>query len=278
MAKPSLFLPRLKLKRADKHLAFLDNALRALVGDEERPIVGQFDANTSEYVLRVDVDPPPEDWGTIVGEFAHNLRSALDNLVWQLALVGGGTPNQSTQFPIFEDEAEWNSGKRRAQTRALAPHHVARLKPTQPFHLGDQAVLHPLSILGHLNNLDKHRALHVGFVWIPDGRPFFWADTPWVGVWKAQKPLRETDTLDVGGDITAVRSIYYSDMYDPDDRTEVLRIGITVSGPDPHVKMEPRFPPAVTFSDRQRPVLLHELSAVRRFIEAVFEEFEPDFG
>jgi hypothetical protein len=67
-------------------------------------------------------------------------------------------------------------------------------------------------------------------------------------------------------------------MYDPDDRTEILRMGITPSGPNPQVKMEPRFPPAITFSDRQRPVLLHDLQAVRRFVEAVFEEFEPDFA
>jgi hypothetical protein len=268
----------LKLKRADEHLAFLDEALRGHIGDEERPILGYFDSDASEYVFRVDVEPPPEDWGTRVGEFAHNLRSALDNLVWQLALLGGGTPDKSTQFPIFEDEVEWNSGKRRSQTRALRPHYVARLKPAQPFHLGENIALHPLAILTHLNNLDKHRAVHVGFVWLPDGRPFFWANTPWVGVWKTLKPLRKTTEITFGDDIESVDALLMSDMYDPDDRTEVLRIRLKPSGPNPEVKVEPSFPPAITFSDRQRPVLLHELQAVRRFVEAIFEEFEPDFG
>jgi hypothetical protein len=73
----------LKLKQASKHLACLDIEVRALVGDG-RPIVGYFDSDTSEYVFRVDSEPPPIEWGVTLSELVHLLRSSLDNLFWQL--------------------------------------------------------------------------------------------------------------------------------------------------------------------------------------------------
>jgi hypothetical protein len=42
-------------------------------------------------------------WGVRVGEFAHDLRSALDNLVWQLVLVNGKEPGDHNQFPIYTE-------------------------------------------------------------------------------------------------------------------------------------------------------------------------------
>jgi 8-oxo-dGTP pyrophosphatase MutT (NUDIX family) len=45
--------------------------------------------------------PPPLDWGVEIGEIAHNLRSALDGLVYQLALPTTKAPAGNAQFPIF---------------------------------------------------------------------------------------------------------------------------------------------------------------------------------
>src|SRR5215210_1544964 len=37
--------------------------------------------------------------GILVGDIAHNLRSALDHLIWQLSLIGTGGENQITRTP-----------------------------------------------------------------------------------------------------------------------------------------------------------------------------------
>ncbi len=41
-------------------------------------------------------------FSVVVGDVIHNLRSALDHLAWQLVILDGGQPNDSTQFPIYE--------------------------------------------------------------------------------------------------------------------------------------------------------------------------------
>lgn len=39
------------------------------------------------YRIRIDGPPPSLDWGVSIGEITHNLRSALNHLVYQLTLL-----------------------------------------------------------------------------------------------------------------------------------------------------------------------------------------------
>jgi len=50
----------------------------------------------------------PERLGVLLGDWAHNLRSALDHLMWQLVILYGGTPNRRTQFPIFQRKRDYD--------------------------------------------------------------------------------------------------------------------------------------------------------------------------
>ena len=43
---------------------------------------------------------PPPMFGVRIGEIVHNLRAALDYLVFQLAILDSGSEQQGTQFPI----------------------------------------------------------------------------------------------------------------------------------------------------------------------------------
>jgi hypothetical protein len=56
------------------------------------------DALVREWIVNV-IEPPPLRWSTLVGDFLHNARSALDHLVWGLS---GNTPRYPTQvaFPF----------------------------------------------------------------------------------------------------------------------------------------------------------------------------------
>jgi len=107
------------------------------------------------------------------------LRSALDNMLWQLVLLRGGTPTGHTQFPIYEKEPQLprkphrgkpSRGKRPwISISGVLPVDAAFIKKAQPFdpgwHHGEQQLIawHPLAMLGKLNNVDKHNFIHVGY-------------------------------------------------------------------------------------------------------------------
>jgi hypothetical protein len=107
--------------------------------------------------------PQTEDWGILVGECVHNLRSALDNLAFALARLQCDPPPRPGRisFPIFTDKSKFEKDGRSALTQmpAAAASLIERL---QPFNRdGSLAMGTPesdaLVMLQWLNNADKHR-------------------------------------------------------------------------------------------------------------------------
>src|SRR5262245_2957355 len=84
------------------------DVLRAEIGEflDQEPQThlsrGEFNADTWEWIERFQMQGPPLRWGVILGDCVHNLRSALDHLICQVALLDGGTMDDcaQTQFPI----------------------------------------------------------------------------------------------------------------------------------------------------------------------------------
>jgi hypothetical protein len=80
----------LKRNRASEHFKTLNDEVAASRERNPyrlRPI--EFDPKEGRYPLRIEVvEEPPARWGVLAGEFFYDLRSALDNLAWQLALAG----------------------------------------------------------------------------------------------------------------------------------------------------------------------------------------------
>ena len=113
------------------------------------------------WELRVDVSSPPyDDWATAFGDGVHNLRAALDNLVWGLATLGGNEPIQPTrvQFPIVERRSEWRM--ERARISALPPAAQAAIELVQPFQRSGpdgEPASDALLLLNRLSNREKHR-------------------------------------------------------------------------------------------------------------------------
>lgn len=118
----------------------------------------------------------PDRWGIVFGDFLFDLRSALDHLVYQLHVAELGAVSKKVErhsaFPIQNDEpvddsgvaiptSEWRQIKRlgdreRALIERLQPYN-ARNDPDETIRYGSGA----LASLNKLNNIDKHRRLHV---------------------------------------------------------------------------------------------------------------------
>lgn len=166
---------RLKIERARQHLETLGHETRVFIESNPYRYVGERDPETGDQVVRirfnrVDVRIPAR-LGLIAGDASHNLRSALDHLVWQLATVGAG-PGRFTQFPLFDDADEYRRNEERF-LQGVVEGHRARIEALQPYHVrklidagdGLSSLRDPLATnlylmaVGRLDNADKHRLL-----------------------------------------------------------------------------------------------------------------------
>ncbi len=312
--RPSLDGVMLKIRRADECLAFLDGQRRALLEATGNRVVGEFDTAAGDYVFHVHEEPPLA-WGISIGEFAHALRGALDNLLWQLVLTRGGTPTKMTQWPIYEDETKslmkTRSGRTKieAQTNGILGEDFTFIEGCQPYKMGRNLVRwHPFALLGHLNDVDKHRFIHAAFAgaaMVPAGglyagRPFLQVraadafirsgalspvpgrvDAFGNGTYEFNFPRAGTSgpKFPLDGSITSRLGNIHSYSFEgsDDDPTEVCRaFGVSPNIPDAKVEMEPGFLLDISFSDRERPMTIFDLRDIRAAVQEVVDRFGPE--
>lgn len=185
---PTLEGVALKLLRARHHLDSLrdvcDKAIKESTGEPFVEREGDWE------VVRVPIREFPS-WASIVsGDYVHNLRSALDHLVWQLVKVSGAKPGPWNSFPTYGDKDDFiRDVKQRAKKRGPGPlmgidpsgpiwalierhqpYNNTKLPPWLPTDMPDRDSWKPrlthLGILNALNNVDKHRTIH-GFSVLP---------------------------------------------------------------------------------------------------------------
>lgn len=155
-----------KLDRADEHVRELDRAVNAFLNNENYRFVGEayMEGGYEHRVIYLEIQefPPDEQWGPIIGDAVHNLRSALEHLAWQIAKPEARAENpRGIEFPIFLDNPEDDPERRRLFKRKLnrlRPEFHAVIERAQPYKTGDSH--HPLWLLDTLWNTDKHRTLH----------------------------------------------------------------------------------------------------------------------
>jgi hypothetical protein len=118
-------------------------------------------------VVATDVAVVPAQWGLVLGDVAHNYRSALDHLAWAIVRRGRTPPNvlsesqqTAVQFPIAEGRRQFNDSLERRLPGAR-PRDVAKVRRRQPYQYRSQwrRRRHFLTVLAALNNSDKHRTL-----------------------------------------------------------------------------------------------------------------------
>lgn len=264
-ANPSLSGVEAKLARARKHLETLYDEINAFTGREPHEVVKEVDLEerTLRAIMKVHEEPDEIGWGVLIGDFTHNLRSALDHLVWQLVLVNGENPGRDNQFPIVNRGTRyWCSRKdgarsvRDASLRGVAEEHRAVIDAAQPYRAGPLADQHPLAILADLSNTDKHRLLHPTFIAI-------------------EEPSPSAFTVS-SGDAGAIAHITFNSG-PLKDGAEIMRTTFTTSDPNAKVHMNAEIPIGIAFGER-RPVRSEVLGdPVLLTVEGIIERFRPAF-
>jgi hypothetical protein len=114
--------------------------------------------------------PLPRRLSLLIGEFLYELRAALDNCIYEVAVLHSGQnppPGESAlQFPIYDDPAGWTRNLYRL--RYLSDEHRKMLKRIQPYNAQRQD-LNCLSLLNRLARSDRHRALHLIGAFLTEG-------------------------------------------------------------------------------------------------------------
>jgi hypothetical protein len=189
---PALEGVREKLSRARDHFETLNKACGVAIEESTgKPFVKR---EGDWEVVCIEVGTFPLKPGIISGDLVHNLRSALDHLVWQLVKVSEGQPGSWTAFPAYGKEDDFiRNVKERSKKRGPGPldgiekdgpiwaliEHCQPYKNTKlPPWMPDppdprkwKARLSLLGILGALSNVDKHRTIHGFSVYPSSNRP-----------------------------------------------------------------------------------------------------------
>jgi hypothetical protein len=150
--------PRAKIERAKEHVRDLEAEVRRF--HETRP----YEVGTDEesqpgkrLTKLTKAERPPDRLALIAGDVIHNLRSALDLLIWQLVEANGVTPSRQDAFPIHESAEKFEAqGVPRVKGR-IAKDALDVLRAVKPYQGGNDALWR----LHHLDIADKHRTLYL---------------------------------------------------------------------------------------------------------------------
>ena len=101
-----------KVGRAYEQFNALYRSIETFIKGQDQRLWAEHDGNTNEYVVKLAFS---EDrwlaWGVICGEIVHDLRSALDHLVYALTVHDRGRSYAQTAFPIFVDKGKCSRRK-----------------------------------------------------------------------------------------------------------------------------------------------------------------------
>lgn len=157
---------RTKIDRAIKHRKDLQDAVQEFCESYFFEIKTELDYKSRVVGRAVNVKTPGPEIGSLIGECVLCLRSALDQLAYQLAKSHTQPLPQkiarASAFPIFRTGPSFQGKKGRGAASKIAgmsPTAKRTVEAVQPYHLRRQPMLWSLWQLEELANLDKHREI-----------------------------------------------------------------------------------------------------------------------
>ena len=260
-----------KIQRAENQIEQLSREIanscetqRSLFAEELRPEVGD-----KIWIFRGETPIVPIEYSIRLGEIVYNLRSSLDQLIWQLVHANYKIPNHRNEFPMFDDESRFNKAEK-TKLAGISLRSLARIKEMQPFRKNDE--WSALKTVHSLCNIDKHRSVIL---------PFYMLD-------------RSSATY-LGGGIPDVRPLIRSFISSQGPELRKNEIANSVQPPDPAVEiklfvdmklegsnsLDPK-KYADTDSDEQQVILVLRdcLSTVQKAIDCLSDDIQehPLFG
>jgi hypothetical protein len=184
-------------------------------------------AERDRHYVCIEQKATPDAVGMLIGEFAYCLRSSLDNLAWQLALLTTDNPGRTTAFPV-ESMLPLPTNKSYIDKIADIPATALTIiESLQPYKATPSFQDHPLWKLNRLCNIDKHRAVAVGHIAFSIGifnvSQAWWDGSTFQHAVIVSVPLSEKDKLQLNVDVPG---IVFGEPIDRTDGTSDLEIDL----------------------------------------------------
>jgi hypothetical protein len=263
---------RAKLTRGEQHVNALNREVERLFTKRKHPpgfhIRHEFRPEDETFrIVVTSVDRLPAKLGTLVGDAVHNLRSALDQLVFELAFIdNGGSEDGLDKVAFPASLTADNFTGYWVQERMLAKlskTNRAIIKRFQPCSIRkvDLRPKHFLAILDSLSNDDKHRLIQpllqcpaqIGFV-IPGNNQGYNCHFP-------------------GPTVRFVSHNLVGRPLNPD--TELFRAPVVITGPNPDMPVEVKASTLIGFRDGT-PIQIFLKQAIP-FVQRIVDTFAPRF-
>jgi hypothetical protein len=168
---PELAHFRSRLARAEQHYKSFSEVWASYLDRHPHHLDTTIDATGLGTISVVEDEPVPEELPLLLGEFLYQLRAALDNCLYAVAVIDSDQnppPNaQLLEWPICLAEDKWQNSTRRL--KALSPEILTALETIQPYQAASPD-WNCLRILHDLARIDRHRALHLVTTYNASGR------------------------------------------------------------------------------------------------------------
>ena len=160
---------RAKVKRAIDHFNQIDAAIGEIFiaerdSDSTATPSYEYIADRQELIiLRPQSAPVDSSLSLMVGDCIHNARSALDHLVYQLAILNGASDEAAskTSFPIYLTPRKFKNGVGSKIAPFISDTALAEIEKLQPYAAGNAGEEDVSWVLSQLDIVDKHRLLIV---------------------------------------------------------------------------------------------------------------------
>lgn len=124
------------LAHAREHLDALNAAEQRYTEGDGHAAIHEVHDDGRRHLFRLKIAPPPSELAFIVGDLLHDVRSALDRIIYTMAVVGanGDPPRDQRRwyrFPITDIRAEFDEAVERMV--AVPEQVVAELQRLQSF-------------------------------------------------------------------------------------------------------------------------------------------------
>jgi hypothetical protein len=157
-----------KLQHAEGYLNSVKDEVKSWMNENPYSITRETNSDSTRYslILRINKEPALQKWSLVIGNIVHNLRCALDHLVYAIAIHESGQyppPSENKlMFPICDTSSIFrNEANRRLAT--LSDRVRTAIETVQPYNRPHAELPPLLSILRGFDNTDKHRLLHLAY-------------------------------------------------------------------------------------------------------------------
>jgi hypothetical protein len=156
IVKPkALVAPFAKTQWAKTRIQQFDSAVKAFFQNAPYEIVSEVNPKSDEEIWRFQLtEQIPPEFSIMVGEILHSLRSALDNMISEIAVtIMGAAPNARTAFPFGIKNRNTFEAELTKQKKFLPADAISMIRRIKPYPRGNKHLM-----LLHLANIrDKHR-------------------------------------------------------------------------------------------------------------------------